>query len=90
MPDISPEVKNIVATLGNKVYTSLKEGNQAEVLKWAGEQKEELLIDAIKSTQPRGWDVAIEPLLTSQSPDQRAAMLCALIAVFVQCHAPKA
>jgi hypothetical protein len=56
----------------------------ATVLEWLATEDAATIQAAIIATQPKGWAVAISPLVESLTPDQRIGMLAAFVAVWVQ------
>lgn len=85
MPENNEAMMALVQVTTARIVESIKgQTKPEEVLTWLATQEIEVITASIKWTQPRGWGVAIEPLLESMTPDQRRGFFAALLAVFAQ------
>lgn len=86
MTEADGNMKVVMSTLARKVHETLAPNgpSPASVLEWAVSQPPDVIKRVLIWTQPKGWDVAIAPLVESLTHDQRVGLLVALVAVYVQ------
>lgn len=87
VPDKPIENPNtLVGVLAIKLRATLNDNGPpaSDILGWLATQDRKVIREAIRATQPKGWNAAMTPLEESLTDDQVVGVLAALTAVFVQ------
>lgn len=85
------DIDALVGEVFKRIWEGINSGDASGPLEWIARQPTELVRAAILETQPRGWRTIAEVLVEKEpkagkplSDDHCAAILAALVAVFVQ------